>query len=286
MSSRTMQRGVLYVVATPIGNLGDLTDRAREVLGRVAVVAAEDTRHSGQMLKQLGIAKSLVSLHEHNEAQRAKALVERIVHGDDVALISDAGTPLISDPGFDLVRAALESGVEIVPIPGACAAIAALSVSGLATDRFRFEGFLSPKSGARRERLQGAATHPETLIFYEAPHRLQNTLTAMVDALGGERRAVVARELTKQFETIYRGTLSELALRCERDPDMSRGEAVVLVAGAVAESSRTPLDVDEVLRVLLEELPPAQAAKLAARLLHGKRAELYDRAIALAKKAR
>jgi 16S rRNA (cytidine1402-2'-O)-methyltransferase len=285
MSSRTAQRGTLYVVATPIGNLRDITERAREVLSRAAVIAAEDTRHSGQLLKHLGIAKPLVSLHEHNESRRAQELIARLTGGEDVALVSDAGTPLISDPGFDLVRAAIAHGVQVVPIPGACAAVAALSISGLPTDRFAFEGFLPAKAAARRDRLASLRQAEHTLIFYEAPHRLADTLDAMAEAFGTDRTAVVAREITKQFESTYRGTLAELSQRAKSDSDMSRGEIVIVVAGTADRSEDSiAMDVEQVLRTLLEELPPAQAAKLAAKLTGTKRGELYDRAVELSAK--
>ena len=283
-SSAQISAGILYVVATPIGNLGDIGDRARDVLRQVSVVAAEDTRHSGQLLKHLGIEKSLVSLHEHNEARRAKELIERLHRGEDIALVSDAGTPLISDPGFDVVRQVTAAGLRAVPIPGACAAIAALSVAGLPTDRFVFEGFLPGKATSRREHLRNVASELRTIVFYEAPHRLKSALQDMADCLAPERRAVVARELTKQFETLYYGTLAELATRSSHDEDMTRGEAVIVVAGSAAQERSTDLNPDKVLRVLLEELPASQAAKLAARLTGAKRADLYNLALSMAGK--
>ncbi len=272
--------GTLFVVATPIGNLSDISARAREVLASVAVVAAEDTRHTGNLLKTSGIATPLLSLHEHNEAQRATQLIARLQAGESIALVSDAGTPLISDPGFDVVRTAIAYGIRVVPIPGACAAIAALSVAGLPTDRFAFEGFLSAKAKQRREVLANLSHERRTTIFYEAPHRLRATLQDMVAILGAQRRLVIARELTKQFETLYYGTAQELASRTEQDADMCRGEIVIVVAGAEQEATAS-LDADHVLRVLLAELPPAQAAKLAARLTSSKRDELYRRALEL-----
>jgi 16S rRNA (cytidine1402-2'-O)-methyltransferase len=285
MPSRTQSvgplfAGTLFVVATPIGNLSDLTDRAREILSSVAVIAAEDTRHTGTLLKALGIATPLMSLHEHNEAQRCVQLLQRLQAGESVALVSDAGTPLISDPGFDVVRTVVASGVRVVPIPGACALIAALSVAGLPTDRFAFEGFLPTKDKQRLERLVALHRDPRTLIFYEAPHRLSSALGAIASAFGKTRRVVVARELTKQYETVYRGTAGELAVRAETDPDMTRGELVLIVEGGEEQSPAT-LESEHVLRILLAELPPAQAAKLAARLTDGKRDELYRRAIEL-----
>ena len=289
MPSRTLQpggntkQGILYVVATPIGNLSDMSDRARHILAQVAVVAAEDTRHSGQLLKHFGIDTPLWSLHEHNESQRAQEIVARLREGDDIALVSDAGTPLISDPGFDVVRDAIAAGLRVVPIPGACAALAALSASGLPTDRFSFQGFLPVKAAARTAKLRALRAEPATLIFYEAPHRLAETLKALTEELG-QRAAVVARELTKQYEAFYFGTLDDLASRTATDESMRRGEIVILVAGATDVLQSSTLDAETVLRVLLEELPPSQAAKLAAKLTGGKRGELYDQALALGKK--
>ncbi|MEQ1580036.1 MAG: 16S rRNA (cytidine(1402)-2'-O)-methyltransferase [Steroidobacteraceae bacterium] len=274
----------LYVVATPIGNLGDLSPRARETLAQVALIAAEDTRHTRSLLQAFGIATPLVSLHEHNEAARLGPLVERLRRGEAVALVSDAGTPLVSDPGFALVRAALDAGIRVTPIPGPTAAITALSASGLPTDRFAFEGFLPSKPGARKNALLELSREARTLIFYEAPHRLNEVLLAMVEVLGAERRASIGRELTKRFESMYYGTLAELAERSTQDADMSRGELVIVVAGlTAAEAPALAIDADKVLKTLLEELPAAQAAKLAARITGEKRAVLYERAVQLQK---
>lgn len=275
--------GTLYVVATPIGNLGDLTPRAREVLASVALIAAEDTRHTRQLLQTCGIGTALTSLHEHNEGQKSAALVARLAQGDSIALVSDAGTPLVSDPGFDLVAAAREQGIAVVAIPGACAAIAALSVAGLPTHRFVFEGFLPAKSAARVERLRQVASEERTLIFYEAPHRLAEVLRDMVETLGAERRASISRELTKRFETTYSGTLAELSAAAERDSDMARGEIVIVVSGASTTSAVLELKADTLLRALLQELSPSQAAKIAAHLTGGKRSELYEAALQIGK---
>ncbi len=273
--------GILYVVATPIGNLGDLTPRAREILAQVALVAAEDTRRTGQLLKQFGIHTPLISLHEHNEAQRSGRLLERLAAGESIALVSDAGTPLISDPGFAIVSAARTSGIGVISIPGACAAIAALSISGLPTDRFTFEGFLPAKSSARRSQLARLRHESRTMVFYESPHRLNEVLSDMRDAFGGERRAVICRELTKHFETSYDGTLAELTQRSASDADMARGEIVIVVAGNIDEwTNRTALDSEQILDALLEELTPSQAAKIAAKLTGAKRSEMYERAMA------
>jgi 16S rRNA (cytidine1402-2'-O)-methyltransferase len=277
--------GRLYVVATPIGNLGDLTPRAQKVLASVSVIAAEDTRHTAQLLQAAGIRTSLVSMHEHNEARRSAELVERLRRGESVAVVSDAGTPLISDPGFDLVAAARAHSIEVIAIPGACAAIAALSIAGLPSDRFSFEGFLPAKKSARDSSLQKLAQESRTMIFYEAPHRLTETLSDMQQHFGADRAATVARELTKRYESSYSGTLFELCERAQQDPDMSRGEIVIVVAGfagSTAESAN--MNADQVLRALLEDLPPSQAAKIAARLTGAKRAELYERAMGMAGK--
>jgi 16S rRNA (cytidine1402-2'-O)-methyltransferase len=277
--------GNLFIVATPIGNLGDISARARQTLSDVAVVAAEDTRHSGTLLQHLGLAKSLVSLHEHNEAQRADQLIERLKRGEHIALVSDAGTPLISDPGYGLVRTALAQGIKVIPVPGACAAIVALSAAGLPTDRFAFEGFLPAKASGRRERLEALCKDERTLVFYEAPHRLRDMLDDIA-LIFGERQVVVARELTKQYESFYYGSATELAARAAQDADMNRGEIVIVVAGAPEQPRQgMTVDTDKILRTLLEELSPAQAAKLTAKLTGEKRSELYDRAVALSDQA-
>jgi 16S rRNA (cytidine1402-2'-O)-methyltransferase len=278
--------GTLYVVATPIGNLADLTPRAREVLASVALIAAEDTRHTRQLLQSCGVGTALTSLHEHNEGQKSAELVARLARGESIALVSDAGTPLVSDPGFDLVAAARRQGIAVVAIPGACAAIAALSVAGLPTDRFVFEGFLPAKTAARGERLAQLAREERTLVFYEAPHRLVEVLRDMARIFGAERSASVSRELTKRFETTYGGTLAQLSEAAERDSDMTRGEIVIVVSGAPAASTALQLDADALLRALLEELSPSQAAKVAARVTGGKRSELYEAALRLGEKTR
>jgi 16S rRNA (cytidine1402-2'-O)-methyltransferase len=289
MSSRTeraVQPRTLYVVATPIGNLGDMTNRACEVLGAVDLIAAEDTRHTRALLQAFGLQTPTFSLHEHNEAQKAAALVRELDAGKSIALVSDAGTPLISDPGFSVVAAARAAGHAVIAIPGACAAIAALSVSGLPTDRFVFEGFLPAKSAARRERLQMLATESRTLVFYEAPHRIAETLADLADVFGSAREVSISREITKRFESHYAGTLTELAERAKNDADMQRGELVIVVRGAETAAKSGTVDADQLLRVLAEDLSPAQAAKLAAKLTGAKRSELYERALQLAGKSR
>lgn len=283
MVSRAPSSGVLYVVATPIGNLGDLSARARSVLAEVDLIAAEDTRHTLGLLKHLGISKPMLALHEHNERQRSGELLERLQRGEKIALVSDAGTPLISDPGYDVVRTAIANDFQVISVPGACAAIAALSISGLPTDRFLFAGFLPAKTTARREKLQSLRNESATLIWYEAPHRLAETLADIATELGDDRRTIVARELTKQFETTYYGTAAQLAKQATVDVDMSRGEIVIVIAGAqAAAGAAKTLDTEATLRVLLDELPPAQAAKIAAKLTGAKRADLYDMAMRFA----
>jgi 16S rRNA (cytidine1402-2'-O)-methyltransferase len=278
--------GTLYVVATPIGNLGDLSARAREVLASVALIAAEDTRHTRQLLQSCGIATALTSLHEHNEARRSEALIARLLEGESLALVSDAGTPLISDPGFDLVTAARARGLPVVAIPGPSAAIAALSIAGLPTDRFVFEGFLPAKAAARKARLATLADEERTMIFYEAPHRLEEVLQAMTEAFGAQRPASVSRELTKRFETTYTGTLAQLSEQAASDVDMSRGEIVIIVGGSAARSAQSALSAEQLLRALLEDLPPSQAARIAAKLTGGKRGELYEMALQLGRGAK
>ena len=279
-----VSRSTLYIVATPIGNLGDMTTRAREVLGAVDVIAAEDTRHTRQLLQAFGLQTPTIALHEHNEAQKAEGLLSELAAGKSIALVSDAGTPLISDPGFALVAAARKAGHAVVAVPGACAAIAALSVAGLPTDRFVFEGFLPAKSSARRERLRELSAEMRTLVFYEAPHRIVEVLADLAVEFGGERAATVSREITKRFETHYTGTLGDLAKRASTDVDMQRGEIVIVVGGAAP--ATTTLDADHVLHALVDELAPAQAAKIAAKLTGVKRSDLYERAVELANKAR
>lgn len=271
----SVQPGSLWVVATPIGHRDDLSARAIETLRAVAVIAAEDTRHSRPLLQHHGIATPLIALHEYNERDAVDAIVRRLTGGESVALISDAGTPLISDPGFRLVRAARAAGVRCIPVPGACAAIAALSVGGLPSDRFVFEGFLPPKSAARRNRLQELAGDARTLIIYESSHRVAESLADMCEVFGGEREAVLARELTKMFETVIGEPLAQLAARVAADPDQQRGECVILLAGRGEATDAKLAEGLRVFAILREELPPAKAAKLAAAITGAPRKELY-----------
>jgi 16S rRNA (cytidine1402-2'-O)-methyltransferase len=267
--------GRLWVVATPIGNLDDLSPRAQETLKRAALIAAEDTRHSAPLLARYGIATRLVALHEHNERDEAERLVARLREGEDIALISDAGTPLVSDPGFRLVRAARAAGIAVSPVPGACAAIAALSVAGLPSDRFVFEGFLPAKAAARRERLAELAAETRTLVFYESSHRVRDCVDDMVTVFGAARPAVLARELTKLFETVIDGDLATLAARIAADPNQERGEFVLLVGGRPDEEDARLAEGRRVFALLREELPPARAAKLAAAITGAARKALY-----------
>ena len=278
--------GALFVVATPIGNLQDLSPRAAACLRDADLLLAEDTRHTRTLLEGCGIVRqssSIESLHEHNERERVPALVARLQAGARIALVSDAGTPLMSDPGSLLVAAAARAGVEVIALPGPCAVIAALSIAGLATNRFVFEGFLPAKATARRKALGTLAHETRTLVFYEAPHRLGATLEDLATVFGAEREAAVARELTKRFEHVYRGTLAALASRCATDANMTRGEIVLVVAGAPGseDEDAAALAAASTLRVLLQELPVSQAARIAAQLTGRSRKELYERALAL-----
>lgn len=269
----------LYVVATPIGNLGDISQRALDILQRVDLIAAEDTRHSRKLLSHFHIDTPLCSYHRHNERDRTESLLEHLATGKSLALVSDAGTPLISDPGSYLVEAALARQFRVIPIPGPSALIAALSVSGLASEKFAFEGFLPAKSSGRRRELQRLKDEARTLIFYEAPHRILDTITDMAQIMGGQRRAVIAREITKTYETLHADCLENIRLWIQADENQQRGEIVVLVQGGEPRQVSEGLDKDEVLKILLAELPLKQAAGLAARITGGKKNELYARAL-------
>ena len=267
--------GTLHVVATPIGNLGDLSPRALETLKRVDAICAEDTRHTRQLLAHFGLERPLLALHEHNEGDAAAPLVARLLAGDSLALVSDAGTPLVSDPGFRLVRAARAAGVRVSPVPGPSALVAALSAAGLPSDRFVFEGFLPAKAKARREHLQALAAEPRTMIFYESSHRIEETLADMAMAFGEERPAVVARELSKLFETVLDGGLAGLVRRVREDANQRKGEFVVLVQGAPEAADAKVAEGRRLYARLCEHLPPSTAAKLAADLSGAPRKALY-----------
>jgi 16S rRNA (cytidine1402-2'-O)-methyltransferase len=275
--------GRLEVVATPIGNLGDLSTRARAVLAAADLIAAEDTRHTAQLLSAIGVSSRIVSLHEHNEESRIEPLLQQLRDGKLIALVSDAGTPLLSDPGFALVRAAAAAGIEVRAVPGASAITAALSIAGLATDRFVFEGFLPARASERRVLLARLALEARTLVLFEAPHRIVATLADLSQSFGAERAAVVTRELTKMHESVYRGTLGQLCALAREDADLARGEITLVIAGAGVERASggdTEL-LARALRLLLQELPPARAAAIAAQICGVRRSEAYTLAMRL-----
>ena len=268
--------GTLLVVATPIGNLADLSPRAREALRKAALIAAEDTRHTRALLQAMDVGTPLVSLHAHNEPQRVPELLARLAAGEDVALVSDAGTPLLSDPGFELVSRAAEAGFAVHTIPGPSAITAALAVAGLPTHRFCFEGFLPARAAERRATLASLAHEARTLVFFEAPHRIRATLADLAAQFGAERQAVVARELTKAHETLYRGTLGELAARAAREENFARGELTLIVHGAAAAAATVDsAELRRTMEILLRELPPGRAAATAAQLTGATRAAAY-----------
>ncbi len=273
--------GALYVVATPIGNLEDISARAIRILSEVDLIAVEDTRHSAKLLHHYGIRTAVLSVHEHNEREQAPRLIEALRAGKSIALISDAGTPLLSDPGFKLVRAAHAARVSVISIPGPCAAIAALSVAGLPTDRFVFEGFPPPRSAARRVALQAVKDERRTIVYYESSHRILDSLADMVDVFGVDRSGAIARELTKKFEVVHTGTLAELRALLEGNADEQLGEFVVLIHGAAESAAAGDAELDRVLRVLLDTVPLKEAVALAARLTGAHKNQLYDRALAL-----
>ena len=274
----------LYIVATPIGNLADMSARAIDVLKNVDVIAAEDTRHSGHLLQHHAITTSTVSLHEHNEQQRSEVLLSRLQAGESIALISDAGTPLISDPGYRLVSLVRAHGIKVLPIPGCCALVTALSASGLASDRFSFEGFLPSKQGARKQTLEKLAKETRTMIFYESPRRLHSTLEDMQSIFGADRPACLARELTKLHETIMTKPLAELQAWVASDSNQQRGECVVLVEGNRQQQDASEAEVDRVLSLLLTDLPVKRAAAITASLLSVSKNKAYEQALKLRQK--
>ncbi|MCX2780758.1 16S rRNA (cytidine(1402)-2'-O)-methyltransferase [Microbulbifer thermotolerans] len=275
-------QALLYIVATPIGNLSDMVPRAVEVLQCADLVAAEDTRHSQRLFSHFAIDTPLIAYHDHSDEKRTEQILQRLESGQTVALISDAGTPLISDPGYRLVREARRRGIRVVPIPGPCALIAALSAAGLPSDRFSFEGFLPAKPVARQKALQALASESRTMVFYEAPHRVVETLEAMVAVFGGDREAVIARELTKAFETFHSAPLSELAAWVGDDSNQQRGEIVLLVRGAERRRGDEEVDAEaeRVMKLLLGELPPKKAAALAAEITGINKKVLYKWSLA------
>lgn len=268
--------GALHVVATPIGNLEDISARALRTLGEVALIVAEDTRTTRVLLDRYGIGTPMMALHEHNEHARIDGLLARLHGGESIALVSDAGTPLVSDPGFPLVSAARAAAIAVHPVPGACAAIAALSVAGVPAERFCFEGFLPAKAGARRARLDALVAETRTLVFYESAHRIVECIDDLVAVFGGERAAVVARELTKRFETLLGDTLADIAARIAADADQRRGEFVIVVAGNPDGNAAALVQGRRLYAALARELPPARAAKVAAELTGAPRRALYQ----------
>ncbi|AMX18639.1 16S rRNA (cytidine(1402)-2'-O)-methyltransferase [Acinetobacter pittii] len=271
----------LFVVATPIGHLDDMTFRAIDILKSVSIVAAEDTRQSAQLFKHYNISTQLTACHDHNESNKIEQLVQKLLAGDNVALISDAGTPLISDPGFKLVRAAQEHGIRVVPVPGACAAIAALSAVGLPSDRFSFEGFLPSKASQRISQLEKLKNETQTLIFYEAPHRILECVKNMAEVFGENRPVGFAREITKTFETIKKMTLKDLVSFIENDHNQEKGEIVLVVGGAPEKTDLEQEKLDELLKRLLQDLSVKAASQLAADLTGVKKKVAYQRALEL-----
>ncbi|MBU1394127.1 MAG: 16S rRNA (cytidine(1402)-2'-O)-methyltransferase [Gammaproteobacteria bacterium] len=270
------QSVALYIVPTPIGNLGDMSSRAIEVLNQVSLIACEDTRHSGKLLSHFGITTKTTALHDHNERARAQWIVDQLAAGQSIALISDAGTPLISDPGYHLVSHVRQSGFNVIPLPGPCAAITALSASGLPSDRFSFEGFLPSKEKARADKLLAQKEDPRTLIFYESPHRIEHSLTTMVEVLGGDRHVVMAREVTKTFETFLSGPVSEVLATVSTDPNQQKGEIVLMVHGYhLSDDEAIPTVAINTLKLLCEELPLKKAAAIAAQIHGLKKNALY-----------
>lgn len=273
----------LYIVATPIGNLDDISVRAIEVLKSVDLIAAEDTRHSRRLMSHLGVETPLMALHEHSSEAQISGLIEKIESGSSVALVSDAGTPLISDPGFPLVALARKRGVTVYSVPGACAVVTALAASGLPSDRFCFEGFLPSKHSARLSTFEALAKEARTMVFYEAPHRILDSLNDAAKAFGSDREAVLARELTKTFETYLSYPLGELKDLVERDPMQQKGEMVLMIKGFVADANQaaSSADADKLLKLLLKELPQSKAASLAAKITGSDKKLLYARAMEL-----
>ncbi|MAW23840.1 MAG: 16S rRNA (cytidine(1402)-2'-O)-methyltransferase [Cellvibrionales bacterium TMED47] len=275
-SNRT---GVLTIVATPIGNLNDMVPRAIQTLHSVSLIACEDTRHSKKLLNHFNIDKPCIAYHDHGDRQTIEKLLVRLESGEDIALISDAGTPLISDPGYRLVAQARNRGITVTPIPGACAAIAALSVSGLPTDSFLFGGFLPAKTGQRKTTLNEFKPATQTLVFYEAPHRILETVTDMVEIFGQQRQGFLAREISKTFETFIQGTLSELQQQISLDTNQQRGEIVLVIAGAEEKTATTTVSAEKVLKLLLNELPASKAASLTAKICGADKKAMYQVAL-------
>lgn len=275
------QTGTLHIVATPIGNLADITQRALDVLAQVDVIACEDTRHTKKLLSAFSISNRTLSLHDHNERQKQDYVATLLQEGKNVALVSDAGTPLISDPGFHLVRHCRQLGLKVSPIPGACAAISALSVAGLPTDRFTFEGFLPSKTGARKAVLANLANEERTMVFYDAPRRVIDTVEDIVEVLGGTRYIVIARELTKTFETIYSDTAENIRDWLNNDPNQLKGEMVLIIEGYHVDADEIPTKAIDTLKLLLAEMKPKKACAITAEIYGVKKNALYDIALSI-----
>ncbi|MBD1555437.1 16S rRNA (cytidine(1402)-2'-O)-methyltransferase [Vibrio sp. S9_S30] len=275
-NSSPSEVSTLYIVPTPIGNLGDITQRAIEVLSSVDLIAAEDTRHTGRLLSHFNISTKTFALHDHNEQQKAQVLVDRLQQGLSIALVSDAGTPLISDPGYHLVNQCRQAGVKVVPLPGACAVVTALSAAGLPSDRFSFEGFLPPKSKGRKDKFLEIAKVERTCIFYESPHRIMDSLKDMLEILGADREVVLARELTKTYETIQGMPLGDLISWIEEDDNRKKGEMVLLIHGYREQVTEAiPEEVTRTLSILTKELPLKKAAAMTAEIYNLKKNALY-----------
>jgi 16S rRNA (cytidine1402-2'-O)-methyltransferase len=281
MNQSLVNPGTLYIVATPIGNLGDITQRALDVLSSVDMIACEDTRHTKKLLSAFSITNRTLSLHDHNERQKQQYIADLLKEGNDIALVSDAGTPLISDPGFHLVRYCQSEGLNVSPIPGACAAISALSVAGLPTDRFTFEGFLPSKSTARQKVLASLVNETRTMVFYDAPRRAIDTVADIVTVLGGDRCLVIARELTKTFETVYTDTADNILQWLAQDPNQLKGEMVLVISGAEIKESQITPEVEATFKLLLAEMKPKKACAITAEIYGVNKSELYDFALSL-----
>jgi len=275
------QSGTLYIVATPIGNLGDMVPRAIATLNAVSVIACEDTRHSKKLLDHFSIDKPCVAYHDHTDKKSSYNLLKRLANGEDVALISDAGTPLISDPGYRLVAEARVQGYSVIPVPGASAVVAALSVAGLPTDKFKFIGFLPAKSSQRKSALTDLKTGAETMVCYEAPHRIVETLQDMVEVFGAKRPAFMAREITKTFETYLHGSLEKLLAQVQADSNQQRGEMVLVISGHIGESDNVSVDAEKILGLLMKELPLTKAASVTAKITGGDKKQLYQLGLSL-----
>ena len=281
MTAVQSESGCLYIVATPIGNLGDISQRALAVLAEADLIACEDTRHTQKLLSNFSIKNKTLSLHDHNERDRQDYIADLLKQGKNIALVSDAGTPLISDPGFHIVRYCRQLGLKVTPIPGACAAISALSVAGLSTDRFAFEGFLPAKTGARKNTFQALIQETRTMVFYDAPRRAIDTVEDIVTVLGGERHIVIARELTKTFETVYADSAENLLAWLKQDPNQLKGEMVLIIEGAKVDADTIPEKAIITLKLLLNEMKPKRACAIAAEIHGVKKNALYDIALSL-----